>query len=307
MSAPAHTLPGLIPKLAERRLSAAATLTLAFLLTAGIFALRLVVHKEASGLLALLVVPIGLLAARFGWRAGVSAGAGALALVALWDGTQGVHVGPLGYLTRAVAYLWIGLLTGALAASHGLASERPRYRLLTRRPQVSPPQGRSELLSPREWEVLELVALGATNAQVAARFVISEDTVKSHVKHILQKLGASNRTEAALWYVETYGHPPESAQLQPIGESGLVPETPRPEPAHLQATSERSATIVGLSRSVVLKLDDGRSIETPLVEEIIDQFDLGSPALVYFDHAGNPVGWFLPEAEVGVDMRGTAH
>jgi DNA-binding CsgD family transcriptional regulator len=305
MLTPSRALPGLFPKLAERRLSAEATLALSFLLAAGIFALRLAVDKETSGVLALLVVPIGLLAARFGWRAGISAAAGALALVALWDGTQEVHVGALGYLTRAAAYLWIGLLTGALAASHGLASERPRYRLLTRRPQVSPPQGRSELLSPREWEVLELVALGATNAQVAARFVISEDTVKSHVKHILQKLGASNRTEAALWYVETYGHPPESAQ--PIGESLLAPETPRPEPAHLQATSEHSATIVGLARSIVLKLEDGRSIEAPLVDEISDQFDLGSPALVYFDHAGNPVGWFLPEAEVGVDLRGTAH
>ena len=198
-------------------------------------------------------------------------------------------------------------MTGALAASHGLASERPRYRLVTRRPQVSPPLGRSEVLSPREWEVLELVALGATNAQVAARFVISEDTVKSHVKHILQKLGASNRTEAALWYVETYGHPPESAQTQPIGESRLALETRRPQPPHLQATSEHSATVVGLSKSVVLRVEDGRSIEAPLVEEIGDQFDLGSPALVYFDHAGNPVGWFLPEAEIGVDMRGTAH
>ena len=58
-------------------------------------------------------------------------------------------------------------------------------------------------LTPREREVLALVAEGATNGQIAARLVITEETAKSHVKRILRKLGASNRVEAAAIYLRS--------------------------------------------------------------------------------------------------------
>lgn len=51
-------------------------------------------------------------------------------------------------------------------------------------------------LTRREVEVLRLMGAGDTNARIARRLVISEGTVKSHVKHILRKLGAANRAEA---------------------------------------------------------------------------------------------------------------
>jgi DNA-binding NarL/FixJ family response regulator len=51
-------------------------------------------------------------------------------------------------------------------------------------------------LTAREAEVIELVSAGATNNEIASALVISESTVKSHVKHILRKLGAANRAEA---------------------------------------------------------------------------------------------------------------
>lgn len=51
-------------------------------------------------------------------------------------------------------------------------------------------------LTRRELEVLRLMAAGDTNGRIARRLVISEGTVKSHVKHILRKLGAANRAEA---------------------------------------------------------------------------------------------------------------
>jgi DNA-binding NarL/FixJ family response regulator len=57
------------------------------------------------------------------------------------------------------------------------------------------------LLTPRELEVIELMAAGAHNADIAARLVISETTVKSHVKQILRKMQASNRAQAASRYV----------------------------------------------------------------------------------------------------------
>jgi DNA-binding NarL/FixJ family response regulator len=52
-------------------------------------------------------------------------------------------------------------------------------------------------LTSREQEVLELVSLGASNADVAAALFISEKTAGHHVSHILAKLGVRNRTEAA--------------------------------------------------------------------------------------------------------------
>lgn len=56
-------------------------------------------------------------------------------------------------------------------------------------------------LTRRELEVLRHMAAGDTNARTARRLVISEGTVKSHVKHILRKLGAANRAEAvSLWW-----------------------------------------------------------------------------------------------------------
>jgi LuxR family maltose regulon positive regulatory protein len=54
-----------------------------------------------------------------------------------------------------------------------------------------------EVLSERELEVLRLIADGASNQAIAAALVISLGTVKSHINHILGKLAASNRTEAA--------------------------------------------------------------------------------------------------------------
>jgi DNA-binding CsgD family transcriptional regulator len=57
-------------------------------------------------------------------------------------------------------------------------------------------------LSRREWEILGLLATGATNSQIAARLVVSESTIKSHVKRILRKLPAANRTEAVYRYTQ---------------------------------------------------------------------------------------------------------
>ncbi|HEY2203940.1 MAG TPA: LuxR C-terminal-related transcriptional regulator [Pseudonocardia sp.] len=56
--------------------------------------------------------------------------------------------------------------------------------------------GEGSTLTRREVEVLRLMAAGDTNGRIGRRLVISEGTVKSHVKHILRKLGAANRAEA---------------------------------------------------------------------------------------------------------------
>jgi LuxR family maltose regulon positive regulatory protein len=58
------------------------------------------------------------------------------------------------------------------------------------------PAGIVEPLTSREQEVLELLAGGSSNGAIAAELVVTVDTVKKHVSHLLGKLGAASRTEA---------------------------------------------------------------------------------------------------------------
>ena len=58
------------------------------------------------------------------------------------------------------------------------------------------------LLTPREVEVMELLATGATNKQIAERFVVTEGTVKAHVSHLYRKLRVANRAEAVHRYMK---------------------------------------------------------------------------------------------------------
>jgi DNA-binding CsgD family transcriptional regulator/tetratricopeptide (TPR) repeat protein len=87
-----------------------------------------------------------------------------------------------------------------LAAQLELLAQRARLELAS--PDTGPPdrkQGLEELLdlTPREAEVLTLLARGYTNREIAATLVISVRTAGVHVSHILRKLGAPNRLEAA--------------------------------------------------------------------------------------------------------------
>jgi DNA-binding NarL/FixJ family response regulator len=59
------------------------------------------------------------------------------------------------------------------------------------------------VLTPRELDVLKLVAQGLSNADIARRLVLSEHTVKRHLANILRKLDLSSRAAAAAWGVRT--------------------------------------------------------------------------------------------------------
>jgi DNA-binding NarL/FixJ family response regulator len=79
-------------------------------------------------------------------------------------------------------------------------SARLLRRLVAERPKPAPPEtpGPVRPLTSREIEVLELVALGRTNRQIAQTFTLSVGTVKNHVEHIIAKLGVSDRTQAVV-------------------------------------------------------------------------------------------------------------
>ena len=79
--------------------------------------------------------------------------------------------------------------------------ERRALRLATRTrvplPQSASREGPLSRLTPREREVLDLLATGATNKTIATTLFITEKTASVHVSNILAKLGVANRGEAA--------------------------------------------------------------------------------------------------------------
>jgi len=92
----------------------------------------------------------------------------------------------------------LGLARSADQALQGV--EATRAGELAAEPDTAV-SGQAAVLTPRELEVLKLVAQGLSNADIAQRLVLSEHTVHRHLANILRKLSLSSRAAAAAWGV----------------------------------------------------------------------------------------------------------
>jgi two-component system NarL family response regulator len=116
-----------------------------------------------------------------------------------------VRAGATGYLLKEVSIEELPEAVRAVARGHSLISPSMASRLLTEFNLLSRRAeehgGNVPRLSDRELEVLRLVARGLSNRDIATELVIAENTVKNHVRNILEKLQLRSRMEAAMYAV----------------------------------------------------------------------------------------------------------
>lgn len=116
---------------------------------------------------------------------------------------EGLRAGALGYLLKDVSGHDLAQAVRTVAAGGALIQPSVAARVVAEFARLAPPArppeaGLPEPLSEREREILRLVARGLTNPEIAARLSLAEGTVKNYVTAILGKIGARDRTQAAL-------------------------------------------------------------------------------------------------------------
>ena len=125
---------------------------------------------------------------------------------------EAIKAGAQGYLVKNVRSRELLEQLRGIARGEAAISRRMAARILEEIRGQTEPVGPGEELTARELEVLELVATRLSNAQIAERLVISEHTVKNHMKSILSKLHLRSRHQAAAygvargWLPRSRGH-----------------------------------------------------------------------------------------------------
>lgn len=111
-----------------------------------------------------------------------------------------LRAGASGFLLKEAPPEQIAAGVRTVAAGEQLLAPSVTRRLIERFTLQAPPATASvaEQLTPRELEVLQLVARAMTNAEIAAHLFVSETTVKTHVARILMKLGLRDRVQAVV-------------------------------------------------------------------------------------------------------------
>lgn len=106
------------------------------------------------------------------------------------DIVRAIEAGASGYLLKDAAPAQIVRAVELAAAGETVLSAAQEARV------VATQRSAARALSEREREVLQLIALGMSNREVARRLFVSEATVKTHLAHVYDKLGAPSRTAA---------------------------------------------------------------------------------------------------------------
>jgi DNA-binding NarL/FixJ family response regulator len=114
------------------------------------------------------------------------------------DVVRAIEAGATGYLLKDTPREELVRAIRAAARGEAVLAPAVATKLLGQMRALAP----AGALSARELEVLELVARGATNREAGAKLFISEATVKTHLLHVFEKLGVSDRTAAVTTAIE---------------------------------------------------------------------------------------------------------
>ncbi|MEU5190221.1 response regulator transcription factor [Streptomyces klenkii] len=121
---------------------------------------------------------------------------------------EALRAGASGFLLKDASAADLAQAVRVVAAGDALLSPSITKRLISEFSRMTsapraPLKARVGSLTERETEVLSLVAQGLSNAEIAGRLFLAEQTVKTHVSRILVKLGLRDRTQAAVFAYET--------------------------------------------------------------------------------------------------------
>ncbi|MFJ3703718.1 MULTISPECIES: response regulator transcription factor [Streptomyces] len=121
---------------------------------------------------------------------------------------EALRAGASGFLLKDASAAELAQAVRVVAAGDALLAPNITKRLIAEFSRVSsgpraPVRERVGDLTERETEVLSLIAQGLSNAEIAVRLVVAEQTVKTHVSRILVKLGLRDRTQAAVYAYES--------------------------------------------------------------------------------------------------------
>jgi DNA-binding NarL/FixJ family response regulator len=121
---------------------------------------------------------------------------------------EALRAGASGFLLKDASAAELARAVRVVAAGDALLAPNITKRLIAEFSRLTVAPGarlknRVGALTERETEVLSLIARGLSNAEIAGRLVVAEQTVKTHVSRILVKLGLRDRTQAAVYAYET--------------------------------------------------------------------------------------------------------
>jgi DNA-binding NarL/FixJ family response regulator len=118
-----------------------------------------------------------------------------------------LRAGASGFLLKDVTAERLFDAVRVIAAGEALLAPAVTRRLISEFARLGPrpdaPVAALSALTPRETQVLRLVAEGLSNPEIAARLMVTEETVKTHVSRVLNKLGLRDRTQAVVAAYET--------------------------------------------------------------------------------------------------------